>query len=124
MNVVILKGRLVKDVEIAYIPGTGTATIKNTIAVKRNYKNNDGQYESDFIQVVAFGKTAEFIANYFDKGQEIIVHGEIKTGSYENKEGNKVYTTEVIARNIEFCGSNNNNTNNEWQPEDDGDSPF
>ena len=113
MNKFLGKGRLCKDIEINSIPGTDNSCLKHTLAIRRNYKNSEGQYDSDFINVVAFGKTAEYIANYFDKGQEILIEGKLKTGSYENKEGNKVFTTDIVIENVEFCGPKNKNNSSD-----------
>lgn len=103
MNEVHLLGRLVKEVDLRYI-STGTAVGNFTIAVQRGYKNQSGEYESDFVRVSMFGKTAEIVANHFAKGSRIIVHGEIKTGSYE-KDGKIVYTTEVKMNGFGFVDS-------------------
>ena len=104
MNRIILVGNLVKDVELINTE-SGKSLVKNSIAVRRNYKNANGEYESDFINLVAFGKTAEFMANYFQKGSKVGIDGKIQTGSYTNKEGQKVYTTDVVVENIEFMES-------------------
>ena len=127
MNKFLGKGRLCKDIEINFIPGTDNSCLKNTLAIRRNYKNSEGQYDSDFINVVAFGKTAEYIANYFDKGQEILIEGKLKTGSYENKEGNKVVTTDVVIESVEFCGSKNKNNSSDdvdYSQFEDGTQPW
>lgn len=117
MNVVTLVGNLCKDNEIRYTSGENArAILRNTIAVQRKFKNREtGQYESDFISIQAFGKTAEFINQYFHKGSKIGVTGEIRTGNYTNKDGQKVYTTDVIVNDAEFVSSrseSDNNTNN------------
>lgn len=103
MNEVHLLGRLVKEVDLRYI-SNGTAAGNFTIAVQRGYKNQSGEYDSDFIRVSMFGKTAETVANFFTKGSRIIVHGEIKSGSYE-KDGKTVYTTEVKMNGFAFVDS-------------------
>lgn len=103
MNEVHLLGRMVKEVDLRYI-SNGTAAGNFTVAVQRGYKNQSGEYDSDFIRVSMFGKTAETVANYFTKGSRIIVHGEIKSGSYE-KDGKTVYTTEVKMNKFEFVDS-------------------
>ena len=93
-------GRLTKEVEIN---DSGELTIlRNSVAVNRDYKNKDGDYEADFIPFVAFGKTAEFIENFFHKGDVIAIDGSIRTGSYTNKDGNKVYTTEISVEKAAF----------------------
>ena len=103
MNKVILVGRIVKDPVVNENGGTKTA--KFSIAVQRDYKNKDGKYEADFPNCTAFGKTADLISTYFHKGSQIGIDGRISTGSYTNKEGNKVYTTEVLVKSVEFIGS-------------------
>lgn len=100
INICIIKGNLTKEPSLAFTPGNGTAVCKFTVAVAR-MKKDDG---ADYINCVAFGKTAEVIANNLDKGSPILVEGRIKTGSYDNKEGQKVYTTDVIVNRFEFIG--------------------
>jgi len=100
-NKTILIGRLTRDVEVQFAK-SGTAIVKNNIAVQRDFKPKEAQqYETDFINITAFGKTAEFIGNYFAKGNLIMIEGKIQTGSYE-KEGRKVYTTDVIVDKVSF----------------------
>lgn len=106
MNKLIITGNLVRDVELNFTPGSGLAKIKNTVATRRKIKDKVSQkYESDFIPIVAFGKTAEFIANSFIKGQGIQIEARMQSGSYDNKDGVKVYTLEAIVENVEFLGS-------------------
>ena len=100
MNKVILIGNLTKAVEIRYTQ-QGIAVANFTLAVKRETKND----ETDFISCVAYNKTAELISKYLDKGSRISIEGRIQTGSYENKEGKKIYTTDVIVDKIEFLNS-------------------
>lgn len=100
MNKVILIGNLTKAVEIRYTQqGLGIANF--TLAVKRD----NGKDETDFINCIGYGKTAEAISKYLDKGSKVSIEGRIQTGSYENKEGKKVYTTDVILDKIEFLNS-------------------
>ena len=109
MNKVILVGRLTADPEIRYSTGeNATAVARFSVAVNRSFKNADGAYDADFPRVNAFGKTAEFINQYFHKGDMIGITGRITTGSYTNKEGQKVYTTDVTAENVEFVGGKGN----------------
>lgn len=107
MNNVSLVGNICFDVEVNYLPGeNATAVFKNTVAVRRKFKNKEtGEYESDFIRVKAFGQTAENIGKFFNKGNKIGVVGEIRTGSYENKDGQRVSTTEVIINDFDFVTS-------------------
>lgn len=102
MNRVDLTGRPTKDPEIRYSQGTNPMAIaKFTLAVDRDYKK-EGEQSADFINIVAFGKTAEFCEKFVQKGVKYGVCGKIQTGSYDDKDGKKVYTTEVVAEKIEF----------------------
>ena len=103
MNKVVLVGRLTRDPEIRYANNEkNTCTARFSLAINRKFKTN-GQYEADFPNCVAMGKTAEFVEKYFHKGDMIALDGHIQTGSYTNKDGNKVYTTDVFAENVEFA---------------------
>lgn len=105
MNKVILMGRLTRDPEVRYSSGeNATAVARFSLAVDRRFKR-DGDQNADFISCVAFGKTAEFIEKYFRKGMRMTLAGRIQTGSYTNKEGNKVYTTDVFVEEFEFAES-------------------
>ena len=103
MNSVNLVGRLTKDPDVRYTDG-GLSIARFSVAVDRRFKS-DGGPTADFPNIVAFGKTAEFIEKYFRKGMRIGLTGRIQTGSYENQEGVRVYTTDVIAENVEFVES-------------------
>ena len=109
MNNVSLVGNICFDVEVNYLPGeNATAVLRNTLAVRRGFKNKEtGEYESDFIKIKAFGQNAENIGKFFKKGNKIGVTGEIRTGSYENKDGQKINTTEVVVNNFDFVTSKN-----------------
>ena len=111
MNNVILIGNLCRDNDVRYSTGeNATAILRNTIAVQRKFKNKEtGQYDSDFIGIQAFGNNAEFINKYFTKGSKIAITGEIRTGSYTNKDGVKVYTTDVVVNNAEFVTKKDDN---------------
>lgn len=110
MNKVILCGRLTKEPDIRYSVGaTQMCVAKFTLAVDRKFKK-EGEASADFINCVSFGKTAEFAEKYFGKGTKILVSGRIQTGSYTNKDGNKVYTTDVVVEEQEFAESKNQNT--------------
>lgn len=104
MNKVELLGRMVRDPEIRYASGeNASANCRFTIAVNRKFKNKQtGQYDADFISCVAFNQTAEFVNKWFHKGDPIAVGGWIRTGNYTNKDGVKVYTTEVNVDDAEF----------------------
>jgi len=127
----MLLGRVTKDIDLRF-GKDGMAIAKFSVAVNRMKKG-----ETDFINCIAFGKTAETIANYMKKGSQIGIEGHIQTGSYTNKEGNKVYTTDVIVDRFDFVGGGNNNNssnqgeipgdyfNGDMTPIDDGDDmPF
>lgn len=103
MNKVVLMGRLTKEPELRYTPSNNTAVCQFTVAVDRRFKT-DNQPQADFIPVVAWRQTAEFVSRYFQKGSMIAVQGSIQTGSYE-KDGVKRYTVEISADNVSFCGS-------------------
>ena len=107
MNSVALVGRLARDPEVRYSSGTQTAIAKFTVAVPRAFAKQ-GEQDADFIPVTCFGKSAEFVEKYFSKGKMIGVTGRIQTGSYE-KDGRKVYTTDVIADRVEFVGGKDDN---------------
>ena len=105
MNKAVLVGRLTRDPEVRYSQGENpTAVTKYTIAVDRRYKR-DGEPTADFIPCVVFGRSAEFAEKYFRQGMRVSVSGRIQTGSYTNKDGVKVYTTEVIVEEQEFAES-------------------
>lgn len=105
MNKVILIGRLTRDPEIRYAQNeNGTAVARYTLAVDRRFKR-DGEQDADFIGCVVFGKGAEFAEKYLAKGIKIAVTGRIQTGSYTNKDGQKVYTTDVVVEEQEFAES-------------------
>ena len=105
MNKVILMGRLTRDPEVRYSQGEqATAIARYTLAVDRRFKR-DGDQTADFIGCVAFGKLGEFAEKYLRKGTKVVVTGRIQTGSYTNREGQKVYTTEVVVEEQEFAES-------------------
>ena len=108
MNKVILMGRLTKDPEVRYSQGENSMAIaRYTLAVDRRFNRNNDENTADFINCVAFGKAAEFAEKYYHKGIKIAVTGRIQTGSYTNKDGVRVYTTEVIIEEQEFAESRN-----------------
>ena len=105
MNKVILMGRLTRDPEIRYSQGErSTAVARYSLAVNRTFKR-DGEPDADFINCVAFGRQAEFAEKYFHKGIRIVITGRIQTGSYTNKDGVRVYTTDIIVDDQEFADS-------------------
>lgn len=105
MNKVIPMGRLTRDPEIRYAQNeNGTAVARYSLAVDRRFKR-DGEQDADFIGCVVFGKGAEFAEKYLAKGTKIVVTGRIQTGSYTNKDGQRVYTTDVVVEEQEFAES-------------------
>lgn len=118
MNKVILMGRLTRDPEVRYTQGDNTMAIaRYSLAVDRRFKR-DGEPDADFINCVAFGKAGEFAEKYLKKGTKIAVVGRIQTGSYTNKDGQKVYTTDVVVEEQEFAESKNSGSsdNNQSAP--------
>ena len=107
MNRVDIVGRLVRDPEVNY--KTEKPVARFTVAAQRTFKNREGKYDADFINCVAFGKTAEIVEKHFFKGGQIGLSGRINTGSYTNKEGQKIYTTDVAVDSVEFVGSRQDN---------------
>lgn len=106
MNKVILVGRLTRDPEIRYTSGQNqTAVGRYTLAVDRRYKKEGDEQTADFINCVTFGRGAEFAEKYLHQGTKIAVVGRIQTGSYTNKDGQRVYTTDVVAEEQEFAES-------------------
>ena len=112
MNKVILMGRLTRDPEVRISAGDNALTIaRYSLAVDRK-SNRDSEQTADFINCVAFGKSGEFAEKYFRKGMKVAVVGRIQTGSYTNNAGDKVYTTDVVVEEQEFCESKNSNNEN------------
>ena len=108
MNKVILMGRLTRDPEVRYSQGeNATAVARYTLAVDRRYNRNNDEQSADFINCVAFGRNGEFAEKYLRKGTKIAATGRIQTGSYTNKDGVKVYTTDIIVEEQEFAESKN-----------------
>ena len=106
MNKVILMGRLTRDPEIRYSSGENqTAVARYTLAVDRRFRRQGDEQTADFINCVVFGRGAEFAENYLHQGTKIVATGRIQTGSYTNKEGQKVYTTDVVVEDQEFAES-------------------
>lgn len=117
MNKVLLIGRLTKDPNVTYTQGQEPMAIaRYNLAVDRAIKKDRDQ-TADFISCVAFGKNGEFAEKYLHKGMKIAIEGRIQTGSYTNKENQKVYTTDVVVEHHEFCETRNANTQ---KPDDDG----
>lgn len=123
MNKVILMGRLTRDPDVRYSQGERSMAIaRYTLAVeRRGRKKQEGNSEqtADFINCVAFDRAGEFAEKYFRQGQRVLVVGRIQTGSYTNKDGQKVYTTDVVIEEQEFADSRNSNNGNQ-QPQNQG----
>lgn len=129
MNNTVLVGRLTKDADLRYT-GNGTATASFTLAVERVFKNANGEKETDFINCVVWRKQAEALANYTNKGSKLAVRGRIQTRSYDNKEGKKVYVTEVVVEEFTFLDSKKDSQSNQTSkkenkyPEFENSDPF
>ena len=114
INNITLAGRLTKDPELKYIPGSGTPVATFTIAVDRDYKNKDGSVTTDFIPVEIMGKPAEFCANYVTKGRLVGVTGSIRVDRYETQDGEKRTFTKVSGRNIQALDKQGNSNTTEY----------
>ena len=106
MNNVVLLGRLTRDAELRYTP-SGKPVCQFTMAVQRNYKNKDGNYDADFINIVMWGKNGERLSKSVMKGQRVLINGQLQIRSYTNKEGNKRWITEVIANKFDYIENKN-----------------
>ena len=117
MNKVILMGRLTRDPDIRMTQGDNPSIVaRYSLAVDRRYKTQDGA-NADFINCIAFGKTGEFAEKYLKKGTKVVVIGRIQTGSYTNRDGQKVYTTDVVVEETEFAESKSSEqTQQQTQP--------
>ena len=115
MNKIVLMGRLTRDPEVRYSQGANaTAVARYSLAVDRRFKR-DGEPTADFINCVAFGRIAEFAEKYFRQGLKVVVTGRIQTGSYTNKDGVRVYTTDVVVEEQEFAESKAVSENHSYQ---------
>ena len=126
MNKVILIGRNTKEIELKQTT-SGTSVIEFNIAVKRAFKNANGEYESDFFTCVAYSKTAETISRYVNKGDQIGIEGRLQTRNYTNGEGKKIYVTEIIVENFDFIQSKKQEESNLTEPDEyptDNDLPW
>ena len=110
MNKVFLIGRLTRDPELRYT-GSNTAVATFSLAVNRNFSNQQGEREADFINIVVWRKQAENVKNYLQQGSQVAIDGRIQTRSYDDNNGQKRYVTEVVADNVEFLGSKNSSNN-------------
>ena len=123
MNVVLLSGNLCKDNELKYTT-SNIAVLQNTIAVKNDYKNKEGEYDSQFINFVAYINNAEFLNKYTQKGSKVMLEGKWNTITYDNKEGNKVYVNEMIVDKVELIGSKPTEKKQEPKPEEQQTNPY
>lgn len=121
MNKVFLIGRLTRDPELRYT-GSNVPVASFSLAVNRNYTNQSGEREADFINIVVWRKQAENVKNYLSQGSQVAIDGRIQTRSYDDKDGNKRYITEVIADNVEFLGSKSSNNNS--SSDNQGPTPY
>ena len=131
MNKVILMGRLTRDPEVRYTTNNNTLVASFSLAVNRRFARQGEERQADFINIVAWDKTGEFCSKYFKKGQQVGVIGRIQTRNYDDKDGKKVYVTEVVADNFEFLESKGQRSaNNDIEFRDDapstnvGDEPY
>jgi len=131
MNKVVLIGRLTRDPELRYT-GSNTAVATFSLAVNRNFTNQQGEREADFINIVVWRKQAENVKNYLSQGSQVAIEGRIQTRSYDDNNGQKRYVTEVVADNVEFLSSKNssnssnggsNSQSSEPSPYDFGPAP-
>lgn len=114
MNHVVLIGRLTKDPELRYIPGTGTPVATFTLAIDRDYTKKDGSRDTDFIPVEVMGKSAEFCANYISKGRLVAVQGNIRVDKYQTQSGENRTFTKVSTRAVQALDSNKNKSENPY----------
>jgi single-strand DNA-binding protein len=103
LNKVTLQGNIARDIELLQT-NNGGVYLKNSIACQRNYAKEGMEKQTDFISILAYGKTAEFLQKNFSKGKQILIEGRIQTGNYDKEDGTKVYTTDVIVEQVYFCG--------------------
>ena len=125
MNRVILMGRLTRDPEVRYSQGEQPMAIaRYSLAVDRRGRNSQDGQTADFINCVAFGRQGEFAEKYLHKGTKMLIEGRIQTGSYTNKDGNRVYTTDVVVENQEFAESKNSQGSSDgFMPQAGGNAP-
>ena len=105
LNKVMLLGRLTRDPEVKYTPNTNTLVCTFGLAVGRRFAKKTDEQKADFINIVAWGKTGEFCSKYFNKGQQVCISGRLTTRNYDDKDGKKVYVTEVVAEEVHFADS-------------------
>lgn len=123
MNKAMLIGRLTAKPELRYT-SSNLPFARFSVAINRNYTSRDGQRETDFINIVVWRKQAENVCNYLDKGSLVAIDGRIQTGSYDDKDGNKRYTTEVVADTVQFLESKGQRSASASSAPDNGPSPY
>lgn len=122
LNKVLVHGRISQDLEIK-----NNNVVRFSIAIRNDYKSQSGEYETQFFNCVAFGKTGEFLQNYFKKGQEILITGHLQNNNWETTNGEKRTSTNIIVETVEFCGNKveeKKEENTEFQPSSSSDLPF
>ena len=117
MNVVMLTGNICKDNELR-VTTSNINVLQNTIAVRNDYKNKEGEYDSQFISFVAYRNNAEFLNKYTQKGSKVLLEGKWNTRTYDNKEGNKVYVNEMVVDKVELLGNKPTEKKQEPKPEE------
>lgn len=122
MNKIILVGRLTRDPEVRST-SAGFSTVNFTVAVNRNFKNKEGNYDADFLPCVAFRNTADFISKFFKKGSMISLDGRVQTRNYDAQDGTKRYVTEIVVENVEFVGGRNEGSSSNQPTNDYVDAP-
>ncbi|MCJ0222462.1 single-stranded DNA-binding protein [Clostridioides difficile] len=120
MNQVVLVGRLTRDPELKYIPGTGTAVASFTIAVDRNYINKEGKRDTDFIPIEVIGKSAEYCANYITKGKLVALEGNIRVDNYQTQSGEKRTFIKVSTKSVQSLESKSKSSNSYKESVQDG----
>jgi single-strand DNA-binding protein len=115
MNKVILMGRLVRDPEVRYTSGNNTMVATFQMAVNRRFAKQGEERQADFFQIVAWDKTGEFCSKYFKKGQQVGVIGRLQTRNYDDKDGKKVYVTEVVAEEVYFADTKKEGESNPFE---------
>ena len=117
MNKIIITGNLCKDIDLMYTP-SNIAVVQNTVAVRNDYKNVNGEHDSEFINIVVWRQSAEFLSKYAAKGSMVLVEGRLTNRSYDKQDGTKGYITEVVAEKIELLNSPAKSGNNEQKPDE------
>ena len=117
MNKIIITGNLCKDIDLRYTP-SNIAVVQNTVAVINDFKNANGDYDSEFINIVVWRQAAEFLSKYAAKGSKVLVDGRLTNRSYDKQDGTKGYITEVVAEKIELLNSPAKSGNNEQKPDE------